>query len=402
MTVTKLTTVGIRRLRPPAHGRADYADAVLPGLHFRVTAKGHKSWSLMYRINGKQRRLTLGSYPMLDLVQARDAAREALQAIAYGKDPIELRRARATGRGYTFEDTAREFVERYAKPRTTTGQVIASILDRLVIPRWGSRPIDGITRSDVIDLLDAVADEGGSANRAHRAIRRVFNWACERGVLDASPAAFVKAPVRETPRDRVLADSELVAVWAACEELGYPMGAFVKMLLVTAQRRSEVSTMQWADLDLDAAVWTLPAERVKSGRSHQVPLSPLALDILNGLPRFNGPYVFTTTSGERSVSAFSKAKLRLNEFAGVADWWLHDLRRTAASGMAKLGTPVNVLSKVLNHVSAGAHGGVTAIYNRYAYEDEKRQALEAWAGHLAQLTERAAAVRHEGNVPDGI
>ncbi len=127
----------------------------------------------------------------------------------------------------------------------------------------------------------------------------------------------------------------------------------------------------------------------------------MAFDILNGLPQFSGPYIFTTTSGERPVSGFSKAKRRLNEFAGVADWRIHDLRRTAASGMAKLGTPVNVLSKVLNHVSAGAHGGVTAIYNRYAYEDEKRQALEAWAGHLAQLIARTAAVRQEVNAPVG-
>ena len=149
--------------------------------------------------------------------------------------------------------------------------------------------------------------------------------------------------------------------------------------------------MQWADLDLDAKVWTLPAERVKSGRSHQVPLSPLALDILHGLPRFSGPYVFTTTSGERPVSGFSKTKRRLNGFVGVADWRMHDLRRTAASGMAKLGTPVNVLSKVLNHVSAGAHGGVTAIYNRYAYEDEKRQALDAWAGFVTELTAGATS-----------
>ena len=117
-----------------------------------------------------------------------------------------------------------------------------------------------------------------------------------------------------------------------------------------------------------------------------MPLSPLASDILSGLPQFEGPYVFTTTSGERPVSGFSKTKQRLNEFAGVADWRLHDLRRTAASGMAKLGMPINVLSKVLNHVSAGAHGGVTAIYNRYAYEDEKREALDGWAGHVVGLT----------------
>ena len=136
MAVTKLTSVGIKRLRPPTHGRADYADTVLPGLHLRVTDKGRKSWSVVYRVNGRQRRMTLGAYPTLDLNDARTAAREALQAVERGEDPVELRHTRATRRGDTFEVVAREFVERYAKPRTTTGDDIASILDRLVMPRW--------------------------------------------------------------------------------------------------------------------------------------------------------------------------------------------------------------------------------------------------------------------------
>ncbi len=385
LAVSRLTSVGVERLKPPASGRVDYADAVLPGLHLRVTEKCHKSWSVVYRINGKQRRMTLGSYPRLDLIDARAAAREALQAVERGEDPIQLRRAAEPAAISTFGAVARSFIERYAKPQLTSWAETQSVLERYVLPQWGGRPIADIAKRDVILLLDHVADGGGSANRVLKAVRRIFNWACERDVLDASPATYIKPPIRVVARDRVLTDGEVVAVWAACEKLGYPMGAFVKMLLVTAQRRTEVATMQWADLDLDAKVWTLPAERVKSGRTHQVPLSPLALDILSGLPRFEGPYVFTTTGGEKPVTAFSRTKLRLNEFAGVADWWLHDLRRTAASGMAKLGTPVNVLSKVLNHVSAGAHGGVTAIYNRYAYEDEKRQALEAWGQRITEL-----------------
>ncbi len=386
MAVSRLTTVGVERLKPPAKGRADYADAVLPGLHLRVTEKCHKSWSVVYRINGKQRRMTLGSYPRLDLIDARAAAREALQAVDRGVDPIQLRRAAEPAALSTFGAVARSFIERYAKPQLTSWAETQSVLERYVLPQWGGRPIADIAKRDVILLLDQVADGGGSANRVLGAARRVFNWACERDMLDASPTTYIKRPVKAVARDRVLTDDEVVAVWAACEELSYPMGAFVKLLLVTAQRRTEVATMQWSNVDLDAAVWTLPAERAKSGRAHQVPLSPLALDILNSVPQFDGPYIFTTTGGERSVSGYSRAKRRLDALAPVADWRLHDLRRTAASGMAKLGTPVNVLSKVLNHVSAGAHGGVTAIYNRYAYEDEKRQALDAWAGFLERLT----------------
>ncbi len=385
VAVTKLTSVGVKRLRPPAHGRADYADTILPGLHLRVTDKCHKSWSVVYRINGKQRRMTLGAYPTLDLIDARAAAREALQAVERGEDPIQLRHAGEPAAISTFGAVARSFIERYAKPRLATWAQTQSILERHVLPQWGTRPIADIAKRDVILLLDHVVDGGGSGNRVLSATRRVFNWACERDMLDASPATYIKPPVKEVARDRVLTDDEVVAIWAACGQLGYPMGTFVKMLLLTAQRRTEVATMQWADVDLDAAVWTLPAERAKSGRIHQVPLSPVSMGILGSLPQFSGPYIFTTTSGEKAVAAYSAVKRRVDALAGVADWRLHDLRRTAASGMAKLGTPVNVLSKVLNHVSAGAHGGVTAIYNRYAYENEKREALEAWARYVKEL-----------------
>ena len=165
MAVTKLTSVGVKRLRPPAHGRADYADTILPGLHLRVTDKCHKSWSVVYRINGKQRRMTLGAYPTLDLIDARAAAREALQAVERGEDPIQLRHAGAPAAISTFGAVARSFIERYAKPRLATWAQTQSTLERHVLPQWGARPIADIAKRDVILLLDHVVEERRCAAR---------------------------------------------------------------------------------------------------------------------------------------------------------------------------------------------------------------------------------------------
>ena len=200
MTVSRLTTVGVERLKPPASGRVDYADAVLPGLHLRVTDKGRKSWSVVYRVNGRQRRMTLGAYPTLDLNDARTAAREALQAVERGEDPIHSRQAAEPTAISTFEAVAHSFIERYAKPRLTRWTELQSLLERHVLPQWGARPIADLAKRDVILLLDHVADGGGSANRVLKAVRRVFNWACERDVLDVSPAIYIKPPVKEVAR----------------------------------------------------------------------------------------------------------------------------------------------------------------------------------------------------------
>ncbi|MDA2935273.1 site-specific integrase, partial [Acidobacteria bacterium AH-259-D05] len=181
-------------------------------------------------------------------------------------------------------------------------------------------------------------------------------------------------------------------------QLGFPFGPFFQLLILTAQRRGEVARIQWKDLDMEKALWTLPAEATKPGRVHDVPLSPTAVEILGTLRRFDGPYVFTTTSGSRPVSGFSKAKAALDAkilksrqkqdpgVEGLAVWRSHDLRRSAATWMAEAEVPPHVLSALLNH-SPGTAQGVTAIYNRFRYTEERRQALAAWAEHLLNLTE---------------
>ena len=274
-----------------------------------------------------------------------------------------------------------------------------------VLPHWGERDIKDISRRDVIELLDSIVDEGSvvtpgkrqrggpiCANRTLAAISAMFNWSLARGIIESTPVALVEKPGEETRRERVLISDELRAIWPAAEALGFPAGTFVKMLLLTAQRREEVATMRWIDLDLnERRTWTIPAQSTKSGRGHLLPLAPIAIDILSALPRFGG-HVFTVT-GERPISGYSAAKRRLDKAikaaraeAGlddIAPWALHDIRRTAATEMGRLGVSRFVIGRVLNH----ADRSVTGIYDRHLYLPEKLHALEAWAQYLGNLVQ---------------
>ncbi len=278
--------------------------------------------------------------------------------------------------------------------------------DNHVLPRWRDRELRSITRRDIIELLDAIADEGKpvAANRVLAAIRKLFNWSLQRGIIDSSPVARIEAPSAETERDRVLSAGELRLVWQGADALGYPFGPFIKLAILTAQRRNEVAGMRHDELDLKAALWTIPAHRTKAGRAHLVPLSPQAVALLKELPQL-GDHVFTSGRARRKpdqaeeerkdapISGFSKGKTALDiEIAKLcgeanlpapapAPWTFHDLRRTAGTEMARAGTPRFVVGRVLNHTDQG----VTRIYDRYEYLKEKRTALAAWGRQIAKL-----------------
>lgn len=383
----KFTDAAVQRLKPPAAGRVEYWDAALPGFGLRVTENGVRTWVMMYRMGSRARRLTIGRYPALSLADARALARDAMHEVAKGNDPGAAKAARnEPPEAEAFENAAQDFLRRHVgKLRRSSQQENARVFSKELLPRWRGRRLAGIVRADVIELLDDVTDAGKpyAANHTLAVVRKFFNWCVERGKLDVSPCMMVKRPHEQRARDRVLSDDELRAIWGACDQMAYPFGPFLKMLLATAQRRSEVAQMRWSDVDLDAKVWTIPAEHTKADRAHEVPLSPLAMEILKAVPQFHGDYVFTTTGGERPVSGFSKCKSRLVVLSGVAgDWRFHDFRRTAGTGMAGLGVPVFTIGRVLNHSAAGM-AGVTAIYDRHSYLEEKRHALEAWARKLA-------------------
>ncbi|MCZ6665155.1 MAG: integrase arm-type DNA-binding domain-containing protein, partial [Gammaproteobacteria bacterium] len=344
MPSQKLTAAGVERIRPPKTGRKEYFDSVLPGFALRVTDKGRKSWCVMYRIDGRLRRLTLGGYPALGLADARKGAREALLSVSRGTDPVEAKAAQDrqenAERANSFEAVAEEFLRRHGeKLRPRSLEEVARPVRKMLIPRWKNRLVTDISRRDIIDLMDDIMDAGTpvAANRTLAVVKTLFNWCIERGILDASPAAAVKRPAKEEERQRVLTDDEIAALWPVWEDQGYPFGGFHKILLVTAQRRGEVATMCWDDLDFDTKVWHIPGASTKTGRSHDVPLSPLAIEVLTYFPRFSGGvFVFSTTAGKRPISGFSKAKARADARSGVTGWGLHDLRRTAGTRMTQL------------------------------------------------------------------
>lgn len=383
----KLTKLGVKNLKPPEAGRSHHPDAVVPGLALRVTPKGRKSWSLLYRrlddTTHKLRRYTLGSYPRIQLKKARELAREKLLEIDNGIDPArEKKLKRLAPRATTFEDVAALFVaEHVSQKRARTQEEMRRPIEKILVPRWGDMPVKEITRGDIKSLIAAIAkDHPIKGNRTLALIKTLFNFAVDGEYISApSPAAGIKPPAAEVARERVLADDEVARIWAACDQAGYPFGPAIQILLLTGARRNEVATMKWTDIADD--VWTVPREKTKADRWHEIPLAPLATEILDSIPhRGESHYVFTVT-GRTPISGWPRAKKRLGGMAGLDDWRLHDLRRTCGTNMARLGVPQFTISRVLNH----AEGGVTQVYVRASHLPEKRAALEVWARKLETI-----------------
>lgn len=389
----RLTEATVKAVKP-AEKRQEIADAVLPGLYLIVQPSGSKSWAVRYRHHGKTRKLTLGKFPVIGLADARASARKEMATLEHGRDPA---RAKQEARiAETVGEAVAEFITRYAKPRNRSWQQTQRIFDKEVLPEWKDRKLASIARRDVIALLDPIADRAPIlANRTHAALRKLFSWCLERDLIPASPIAGIKAPAQAKSRDRVLDPAELVALWKASEAEAWPFGPWLRLLILTGQRKMEVAGARWDEFDGDS--WTIPSARTKNKREHTLPLPPAAVAILDDLPRVgDSGLVFPAShsrSGDiRSFSGFSKLKARLDA-AMAADlereasrWTFHDVRRTAVSGMAGLGIPPHTIERTINHVS-GAFGGVAGVYNRHKYEAEMRRALEAWADRVAALVE---------------
>lgn len=406
----KLTDTLVKKQALPSQEEAQVEiwDTALPGFGLRLGWKGRRSFMVMTRVHGRQRRFTVGTYPAMSLAEAREAAQKVLTDAAKGIDPKqrqeEERRAAERRRRETFRAVADEFIEDYAKAKgLRTWREMQRTLERDVLPEWGARPVHDITRRDLKELLRRKAlTSPAAANKVLEIVRKLYNWALDEEIVDSSPALRVVAPAPTVERERVLSNDELRLFWRATEGLGHPFGPLYRLAGLTAQRRGEVARMQWSQVDLDAGTWVLPAEQAKGGVGHLVPLSPLACRILKDLPRI-GPFVFATTpAGDRPPSGFSKAKRRVDQkmqalaeadarkagldpqaLEPIEAWRIHDLRRTAATRMRELGVDRLTVSKVLNHREAG----VTKIYDRFAMDPEKRRALELWAAHIDGLLE---------------
>jgi integrase len=366
----RLTHRSSEHMPHPKTGRIEIKDREQRGLYLRISVRGTAF------------RKVVGYYDRADpdcLAKARAACQRVREDAVNGRAPD-------TPTIRTFADLAELYVkrecnlDRLAKP----GERIRMI-ERELRPHWDSKWLTAIERRHLTALTDVMKDERpAAANGIHKVATRIFNWAVARGHLAASPFSGMPHPAPKKSRDRVLSGDEIARLWRAWDSLDMPYREYFQVLLATAQRRGEVAGMRWDELDLEASTWTLSATRTKSDRLHIVPLSSLVVDILKSLPNC-GPYVFPGRRAGAHVGGFVSLKAKADNLAGVNDYRLHDLRRTAATYMAELGTPELHIGAVLNH----QRQGVTSIYNRHSYLPEKRDALEQWARHLRSIVEPA-------------
>jgi integrase len=320
-----LTDKLLEKAVPPKGGRLELWDSYLEGFGYRASQKGRGSFFAMYRLDGRQRRMTLGRFPAMSLATARTKAAEAMQAARENRDPIaeedERQREEGEKRSRTMTVAIADFLRLYPRYKPATRAEVKRLLEREVLPTLGDRAVSSITRRDVARVVNAVADRGAgtTANRLLAYMGAFFSWLVSRGELCATPIVNLSKPAAERARDRILTDDELRAVWLAGEKMGYPFGSLVRLLVLTAQRRDEVAGMLRSDLDLKAGIWTLAREATKSDRRHEVPLSSAVVEIIAATPD-RGDLVFramsvrkTDDKAPRHISGWSAFKKALDK-----------------------------------------------------------------------------------------
>jgi integrase len=407
----------LKSIKPAAPGQRPITyDAQIPGFGIRVsehcTDENKGAFVLVTRYPGSTNPAPrrIGDYPAMTLAKAREIAREWREDIRQGVDPKAKEEARRRELERMRADTFRAAFETYAEEKLSklrTGRPVAAAVRTYAFPNLADRPLKEIKRREVLDMLKGIAKSYPiAANRVSAYVKTFFLWAVNEELIEDSPAASIKRLSEENERDRVLKDWEIRAIWHACGELGV-FGRAFRFMLVTGQRRTEVGEMTWSEIDRKQSVWSLEKDRTKANRAHLVPLSPLALSILEECPKI-GDYVFSTGRSGRGkhavnakpvpISGWGKAKEQLDVLAlkharafaeqegdetpeVFPDWRLHDLRRTTATQMGKLGVERLIVGKVLNH----AEPGVTRKYDRHDYFAEKKRALERCAQRLQAI-----------------
>lgn len=385
----------IASLKPAS--RAVYFDTKARGLALRVTPSGTKTWTFVYRSDGKPQWLTLGAYPALTLADARALALDNRHAIdVENRDPAAEQRAErkaadlpspeppAVAAVFTFGDLAKLY-EKFASGRKKTWKDDVAKTTKYLLPAWGNMPLRDITRAHVHELLDTLVAKGMTigVNRIQAVISRLFTVALDRSLVDAHPAVRMIKRFQERPSDRVLSDHELKALWKALDAQPGAASDAVRLRLLLGQRGQEVMGMKWSEIDLRAKVWELPGIRTKNGRPHSVPLSATAVKLLK--------HRRAEASDEEThvfpgLTPWSDDHRALSTVHGGQYTW-KDLRRTLSTRVAALGFTEEVVGRALNH----ARYTVTARhYIRHDYLAETRSALEAWDRELKAIVEGRA------------
>jgi integrase len=387
----------IRSIKPPASGTVDYFDDLTPGLSLRITSNDVRTWTVFYRDkNARQKRLTLGRYPSVKLVDARELARNAQHSVAHGGDPVaEKRAAREV---LTFGQLTQRYLDDYAKLNKKSWEEDERQINADLLPKWKSRPAAEVRSEDLLLLLNAKVKGGApvAANRLRALVSRIFTFGAGQRLVPATanPVIGVKKPTKEASRDRVLSDEEIRRIWDACDTQNPYVRAWFRLRLVTAQRGGELLQMRWRDIDEKSHLWSIPAEYVKNAQGHRVYLNALARKMISPVPRDDkSVWVFPKSfMGDfkhvgRRLAQSTRANIVVETKAAPGerdkvDIRGHDLRRTAASLMASGGVPRFVISRILNH---SEEKDITSVYDRYGYDAEKKAAMEFWNAQLAAV-----------------
>lgn len=367
-----LTDLQIKRLKAPEKGQKTYYDDALPGFGVRVSQGGTKTFVVVY---GKERRRrSLGRYPELSLSNARTLAKQAQVDITLDDQQPTRKLPKVSfvaARAKFLDDSLTR-----TRPRTV-GEY-----KRLLTKHFNfDGHLDDLTRQDIAKVVDSLGARRSEQQHAYVAVRTMMNWCVKRGLLDVSPVPPMT--FKSKPRERILSDAELVAVWRRAAEFGHPYGRIVQLLILTGQRKGEIVGLRKSWIENGRIVY--PSEFVKNERTHTIPLGKQAMELIEALPSKSDLLFPSRFDEERRFNGFSKCKKAFDQNLGIEPYTLHDLRRTFSSAMAKLGTPIHVTERILNHVS-GTISGVAAVYNRHAYLNEMADAFAAYELHLAELT----------------
>ena len=374
--------------------RSEYRDGHTRGLMLRVTPKGIKSWAVVYRrkSDGRKRRYTIGTYPEFSLADARTQAEAIAARVSRGVDPAA--RVQTRNAAPTFAQLAETWIVRHGRPNKGARSLYDDqlMLNREIKPIIGGMKADEVSKQNIIGILEAVAVRGARvrSNRVLALVRSIYRWGIAEDLIHFDPTQGVRPRTPERPRERVLSNEEVCTFWHSLDDapMGQSVASILRLALVTGQRIGEIAGMAKAELDLSAAMWTQSGTRRKNKQMTRVPLSPLAMAIVSEAVGHSGdsPYVFPSPSGRGPTTAHAatRALSRARPGLGLDHFRVHDLRRTVATGMASLGINPHTISLVLDHISV-TKGTVTgAVYVKYSFDREKREALDRWAAHVEQ------------------
>lgn len=385
------------------HQSGTLPDSRCPGLRLEATSSQKRSWIYRYRLPSRGlRQMKLGEFPRMTLAEARAAWSEQKKIRDRSLDPrvekekaiqAELATVRAA---YSVDEMVADWVRLHATNLVRSDEM-ERLLTREVLPKWKGRPAASVARRDCVDLFESVNGRAPRvAEQMMSTVRGAFKLAIERGRLDvANPAAGVGS-MKHRERTRAFSDQELKAFlpWLAHAKLSVSVRDVMRITLLTACRSGEACSAEWSEVDLEAGVWTQPNSKTKNGRVHRVMLSPQVIAIFKGRAQNGSRWIFPSRNDKPILQkAVGFAQYGARELCPLKNWTVHDLRRTALTGLARLRCPRVVQDRIANHTDRS----IAAIYDRHSYDDEAQMWLQSWANRLDQLAVEvpAESVRSE-------